>query len=170
MKIDAIVYNSETGSCEKYARMISEQTGVPVYSYGQAKALDAKKVMYISWLTAGKVNGLSKAQQELPLAAVVQVGISPVDEGTEAKTRKSNKIPANTAVFCKQGGLHMNSLKPAYKLAMTAVNKGIYAMLKTKDRDKLTDQERALYGMVTTGEGEPASWDVSDVVAWVKGE
>mgnify|MGYP002624811313 CR=1 FL=1 len=167
--IDAIVYNSETGSCEKYARLISEATGVPVYSYSQAKALNAKKVMYISWLTAGKVNGLAKAQQELPLAAIVQVGITPVDASTEAKTRKANKIPANTAVFCKQGGLHMSNLAAPYKAAMTLVNKAVYAKLKKKDRDSLDEQERALYGMVTTGEGEPANWDVSDVVAWVKG-
>ena len=33
--INAIVYSSCTGSCKKYAQMMSEATGLPVYSLGR---------------------------------------------------------------------------------------------------------------------------------------
>ena len=165
--IDLIVYSSETGSCEKYAQMIAKELNVPAVPMSAAEGRPCKRVLYISWLTAGKINGLSKAMQGFPLAAVMQVGITPVTGETAAKTRKANKIPANTEVFCKQGGLHMDRLSAPYRAAMTVVNKVVLAQLSKKKND-LDDQERALYGMVTTGDGEPADWDVSDVVAWCR--
>ncbi|MBQ9686567.1 MAG: hypothetical protein IJV41_08515 [Oscillospiraceae bacterium] len=164
--IDVIVYNSETGSCKRYAELLSEALNVPAKPFGEAVVLPDKKAMYISWLTAGKISGLGKAMKTLPVAAVVQVGISPVRADTAASTRKANKIPDSVAVFCKQGGLHMSKLSGPFRAIMTVVNKKVLGDLKKKT--ELDAQEKALYQMVTTGEGEPASWDIDDIVAWCK--
>ncbi len=35
--MDAIVYTTNTGSTERYARLLAEETGLPVYSLEEAK-------------------------------------------------------------------------------------------------------------------------------------
>ena len=112
--IDLIVYSSETGSCEKYAQMIAKELNVPAVPMSAAEGRPCKRVLYISWLTAGKINGLSKAMQRFPLAAVMQVGITPVTGETAAKTRKANKIPANNKCIRKATGLFLNSVSKSH--------------------------------------------------------
>ena len=57
----AVVYNSCTGSCKKYAELIAEQLGINAVEFGKAKGLGDGKVIYISWLFAAKIKGLYKA-------------------------------------------------------------------------------------------------------------
>ena len=51
----AVVYNSCTGSCKKYAELISEQLGIPAVEFGKARVAGEGKVIYIGWLFAGKI-------------------------------------------------------------------------------------------------------------------
>ena len=42
----AVVYNSCTGSCKKYAELIAEQLGINAVEFGKAKGLGDGKVVY----------------------------------------------------------------------------------------------------------------------------
>ena len=61
-KPTGIVYTSNTGYTEKYAKLLGEQLGLPVFSAEQADSLpEGTEVLYLGWLMAGVVKGYKKA-------------------------------------------------------------------------------------------------------------
>ncbi len=162
--IAGIIYNSKTGSCEKIARDVAQALGVSAAPMGAAAP--AGKVIYVGWTLAAGVVGLKKAMEKYDIAAVVQVGMGAVTDESAAFARKSNNIPDSIAVFSKQGGFHIKKLPLHFRLIMSLKDKEIVSRLMSKG--ELNMQERATLHMASTGDGEPASWDVSDIVAWAK--
>lgn len=167
--INAIVYNSKTGSCERYARELSRALHIPCYSLDKAPVRSDAQVILVSWVMAGMVMGYKKAAKKLNVAAVVAVGMAPASEKSAAAIREKSQLPADVAVFSKQGAFHLNKLPAPMKLIMKLKVKDIQKQLDAKKAGApLNAQEEALYKMAVTSEGEPASWDVSDIVTWAK--
>lgn len=162
--IAGIIYNSLTGSCERIANDLAKSLGVTAAPMGAAAP--GGKVIYVGWTLAAGVVGLKKAMEKYDVAAVVQVGMGAVTEESAAFARKSNSIPDSIAVFSKQGGFHLKKLPIHYRLIMTLKDKEIVSRLMNKG--ELNLQERATLHMASTGDGEPASWDVSDIVSWAE--
>ena len=52
--MNAIVYTTNTGSTERYARLLARETGLPAYSLAEArKAVPANgEVIYLGWIMA----------------------------------------------------------------------------------------------------------------------
>lgn len=164
--ISAIVYNSLTGSCEKYANLLSAALHVPAFPLSKAKVRADGQVIYIGWVFAGKLTGYKKAAQKFNIAATVHVGMGAVSEGSADFSREKNAVPADTAVFCRQGAFNLNKLPLPLKLIMKMKNKSIVSRLDAKGQ--LNEQEKALYVMASTGVGQPAAWEIDDIVAWAK--
>ena len=80
--------------------------------------------------------------------------------------RAQNSIPACVKVFSLQGGFYMDRLPLLLRLIMKLKNKEIAAGLKKKA--SLDPREQALLTMATTGRGDPAAWDVSEIIDWCK--
>ena len=57
--MDAIVYTSNTGFTEKYAKLLGGKLFLPVYSLEEAKGKLAAgaEIIYLGWLMAGTVKG-----------------------------------------------------------------------------------------------------------------
>jgi hypothetical protein len=167
--IQAIVYNSRTGSCRRYAEELSKALELPVYSLDQLPAALDGEVIFVSWLMAGSITGYAKLIKKASVAAVCAVGMAPVLENSVQQGRQKNRIPGSVAYFCLQGGFHMDKLPLGMQLVMRAVCKDIARKLEVKMKTAaLNEQEQATYTMATQGAGEPASWDVSEIVAWAK--
>ena len=64
--MNAIIYTTNTGSAERYALLLAEQTGLPVYSLTEAKkAVSAgAEVIYLGWIMAGSVKGYAAAARQ----------------------------------------------------------------------------------------------------------
>lgn len=62
MKPSAILYNSNTGFTERYAKMLGEKTGLPVFS-AENPPKKGTAVIYMGWLMAGSVFGYKKPQK-----------------------------------------------------------------------------------------------------------
>lgn len=60
----AIVYTTNTGSTESYARLLSQETGLPAYSMAEAKTqLDRNdEIIYLGWLMANSIKGYAAPQ------------------------------------------------------------------------------------------------------------
>lgn len=116
MECKAIVYSSNTGHTEQYARLLAEKTGLPCVSIQQAcKELPAKTaVIYMGWLIAGFVKDYKKAKRHFCVNAVCAVGLGASGAQIQA-VRKANKIPKETAVFTLQGGMEYKKLTGLYK-------------------------------------------------------
>ena len=162
----AVLYASATGSCRRYAEMISAALGIPAVTKEQMPKVYGEKILYVGWLCAGKIKGYKRASERYNIGAVVQVGMSPVTTESEALGRKKNSVPADVPLFCLQGGLDMKKLPPVYRWIMKPVTKSIAKSLAAKT--ELSEQEKATLEMAQTGYGEPAEWCVDDIVAWCK--
>ncbi len=165
--ISAIIYNSLTGSCEKYANLLSAALHVPAKPLGDFVRPDGQ-VLYIGWTFAGEIMGYKKAAAKYDVAAAVQVGMSGGSEKDAEFARKKNGIPACVKVFSRQGGFYMDKLPLPFRLIMKVKNKEIAERVRKKPSQDARDQ--ALLNMALTGNGDPASWEVEDIVAWCRAQ
>ena len=55
--MNAIIYTTNTGSTERYAKLLAQKTGLPVYSLAEAKkrVFAGAEVIYLGWIMAGSV-------------------------------------------------------------------------------------------------------------------
>lgn len=136
----AIVYTSNTGHTKKYAEIIGEMTGLPIYSLEEAQRKLKKKteIIYMGWLFVGSVKGYRKAAKRFNVRAVCGVGLC--DTGAMLDdVRKSISLPEEVPLFTLQGGID--------KTKLTGINAYMIKMLikmMTKKKDKTEDEVRML--------------------------
>lgn len=163
---EAIIYLSQTGSSKHYAELLSEALGIPAYPLDEAPKAEGR-VIFIGWALQQRTMGLARAKRKYRLAAVIQVGMSPVFPDSNEKGRKLNKIPDDCAFFQVQGGYDEEKLGRIYKKSMRTAGKGIVKRIDELSREReLSAQEKAMREMFVNGKGEPASWDISEIVSY----
>ena len=59
----AIVYTTNAGSTEQYAKLLAQETGLPVYSLAEAKRTlsSGTEIVYLGWIMASTVKGYADA-------------------------------------------------------------------------------------------------------------
>ena len=162
--LSAIVYQSLTGSCKKYAELLSAALHIPAFPMGKEHIREDGKIIFIGWAFAGKIMGYKKAAEKYDVAATVLVCMGAVSEGSAGFVREKNAIPESVQVFCLQGAFNLNKLPLPFKLIMKIKCKDIVSRLEAKGA--LNDQEKALYTMASTDSGQPADWNVDEIVRW----
>ena len=161
--ISAIVYTSNTGYSEQYAKLLGEKTGLPVCYLRDAADFEGKDIIYVGWLMAGIVSGYDKAKKKYNVNAVLGVGMG--ETGTQLDTvRKNNKVPESVPVFVLQGGFDMNKLSGMYKFMMKLMVKKL-----KKDyagRKDLTEGEEAIVDMLYNGGNYVSEKHLERVLEW----
>ncbi len=157
-----ILYTSCTGSCRKYAILLSAALGIPAYRLEDAPVADDSKVIYIGWLFAGKVMGYAEAKKKYIVGALVAVGMSLNPESGVEKLKKSNNVPDYTQIFPAQGAFHLDKLPWYYKILMKYKNPQIVKAVEKIEN--LSPSQEALLRMAKTGDGEPAQWNIDNIV------
>lgn len=137
MKPAAIVYTSNTGHTRKYALLLGEQIGLPVYSLDEANAQlsGGSPAIYLGWIHASHVKGYSGAAKRFSVCAVCGVGLC--DTGTLiTEVRKATSIPEDIPLFTLQGGFDRSKLKGVDKLMITLLTKGLASQKQRSDQDE----------------------------------
>lgn len=140
--IDAILYTSNTGYTEKYAKILGEKTDLPVYSLKDAEKQlpQGRTILYLGWMMAGKIQGYDKAAKRYSVAAVCGVCMGATG-GQIEDARKATKLPENLPIFTMQGGFDMKKLRGTYKMMMSVMAKTVGKKLENKtDRTAEEDQ------------------------------
>lgn len=165
MKTDAVVYTSNTGYTKRYAEMLGEKTGLPVYALSAAKAELARgsRVIYLGWLMAGKVRGYPGAAKRFRVQAVCGVGMGAAGSQLQ-EIRKTNNLPAAMPVFSLQGGFDMNQLRGVYRLMMVIMAKTAGKSLAAK-KDR-TPEENDMLELLTEGGSRVCAEDLAPVLEW----
>ena len=161
----AIVYVSETGHTARYAAILGEKTGLPVYALAEAaKALPrGTEVIYLGWLFASKLKGYKKASKRFRIRAVCAVGLC--DTGTAIpQTRKANAIPSELPLFTVQGGMDKTALRGINRFMLDSLIK----MLNSK-KERGEDDERMLY-LLLHDEDYVCEENLSAVLEWFRGQ
>lgn len=137
MKADAIVYLSNTGHTEQYARMLGQALGLRACSLAQAASQlpGGSRVIYLGWIRASHVSGFSKASKRFSVCAVCGVGLC--DTGTLiGEVRKASSIPDDTPLFTLQGGLDRDRLAGVNKLMIALLRGGLASQKQRSAQDE----------------------------------
>ncbi len=161
MKPIAIVYTSETGHTARYAALLGEQTGLPVYALDEArKALPKKtRILYLGWLFASKIKGYKKASRRFTVCGICGVGLCTTG-ALLGEVRKANAIPDEIPLFTVQGGMDHGKLRGINKSMIQTLTK---FMLKKKDK---TDGEKEMLRLLQTGGDFVCVENLSSPLAW----
>jgi len=122
----AIVYESNTGFTRKYALMLSEKTGLPVFPLETAKSELQKgdEIFFLGWICAGKISGYPKAAKLFSVKGAAGVGIMFPDETTVPQLRENNKI-TEIPLFFLQGGVAPEKLSAIKRKILNMVAKTV---------------------------------------------
>lgn len=166
-----IVYGSRYGSAQRYARALSEQTGLPAVPYQEAPSLrEADTLVYIGGVYAGGVLGLKKVLGRFPMGegrrlVVATVGIAdPALEETRRNLRAAlaRQIPAGileqAQIIHLRGALDYARLSRGHRTLLGLLSR----MLRAAPAENRSAEDNALlesYGkqvdFVDTGALEP---------------
>ena len=169
MKPSAIVYTSNTGFTAQYASLLGGETGLPVYSLEDAlKSLpQSSPIVYLGWLTAGKVQGYDKAVTKFNLQALCAVGMAKSGSQME-DVKKSNNLPQGLPLFALQGGFDLKKLRGIYRLMMLVMSKTVAKKLAAKP-DRTPDEEDML-DLFQNGGNRVSLENLRPVLAWYEEE
>jgi len=161
----AIVYTSNTGHTEKYARLLAGRTGLKAYDLKEAKKSLPRdsSVIYMGWLMAGNVQGYKDAAKLFRVQALCAVGMARGD-GQLTDIRKNHPDTASMPVFCLQGGFEMDKLHGIYKMMMKTMAGTVGKKLSAKpDR---TEEEEEMLKLFLEGGDLVAEEDLDPVSEW----
>lgn len=163
--MDAIIYTTNTGSTERYAILLAQKTGLPVYSLAEAKkrVFAGAGVIYLGWIMAGSVKGYAEAGKRYQVRAVCGVGMG--QTGTQADSvRKKSAVPANIPLFTLQGNFDVKKLHGVYRPMMEIMVKTAgKALAEKKDR---TPEEDDMLDMIRCGGERVKAENLSAVLDW----
>lgn len=165
MKLNAIIYTSNTGYTRQYAVLLGEKTGLPVYSLEEVNksSFSGGSVIYLGWLMAGKIKGYTKAAKQFNVVAVCGVGMGATGSQLD-DLRKNNPLPSNLPVFSVQGGFDLKKLRGIYKFMMTVMTKTLGKKLAdNKDR---TPEEDAMLDLLINGGSCVSEKNLDAVLEW----
>lgn len=140
----AIVYTSNTGFTARYAKMLGEKTGLPVYELDKADALEkGSPILYMGWLFAGSVKGYARAAKKYAIQAVCGVGLC--DTGCLLEeVRRAISLPENIPLFTVQGGMDRSKLRGVNKFMIAMLTKVMAAK-----KDPTADDKRMVELLTT---------------------
>lgn len=167
--MEAIIYTTNTGSAEQYAKMLAEQTGLSVFSMEEAKSEveEESEIIYLGWIIAAQVKGYKTAAKKYKIRAVCAVGMEKTGTRTE-EIRKKTFVPAEVPLFTLQGNFNVKKLHGFYRLMMSMMVKMVTKQLVAKtDR---TQRENEMLEIMLQGGENVRKENLAEVLDWYKRE
>ena len=164
MKLDAIVFTSQTGFTRQYAEMLGQTLSLPVYSLEEAVSQlpGGSRILYLGWVHASHVKGYRQAAKRFSGCAVC--GVGRCDTGTlTTEVRQATAIPEEIPVFTLQGGIERKKLKGIDKLMISMLAKGLASQKQRSPRD-----ERMLQ-LLSRDASYVSRENLTEILDWYKG-
>ena len=118
-----IIYKSKTGHTERYARMLSKELNIPCYSYKDAKVSENDEVIFLSYIYASKIMGLSKILKKYNVKVVIGVGAMPYSKDYLNTLKDTNNI--KLPFFYLRGGIDYSKLNFFFRKFLPVIGKDI---------------------------------------------
>ncbi|MCR4842298.1 MAG: hypothetical protein K5840_03425 [Eubacterium sp.] len=164
---EAVVYISNTGFTRQYADLLSKKLSLKEYSFEEAKKALPKgsRVIFLSWIRKGRVEGYKKAAARFGLDCVVGVGMSiegmEVAEGFRSQTKMGDE-----PFFYVQGGFDFSRLTGMNRFIMKQFRDVMVPRME--GRTDLDEAQMNMLKMFRDG-GNAVSIDrLSPVVEWYR--
>ena len=163
--MNAIIYTTNTGSTECYARLLTQKTGLPAYSLAEAKkrVFAGTEIIYLGWIMAGSVKGYAEAAKRYQVRAVCGVGMGQTGTQTDS-VRKKSGIPADIPLFTLQGNFDVKKLhgvyRPMMEIMVKTAGKGL------AEKSDCTPEEDDMLDMMLHGGERVKEENLSTVLDW----
>ena len=162
-----VIYQSNTGYTEQYAKMLARRLDVPAYPLEKVpKCHLHKEAVFLGWLFAGSIVGYKKCAHKYRVRCAAGVGMSPPTPEMASGLRAAMKIPDSVAVFYLQGGFDITKLKGPMKLIMKVKCREIAGRLSAKP--ELNEAEQATYEMTQHGASCVGTENLAEIIAWYR--
>jgi len=163
-----IVYQSNTGFTEEYAKMLAKAEKMKCFELQQAQEQLTKEteIIYMGPLMAGRIEGLDKAQKKFTLKAACGVGMSPHNAQTLATLSKANYV-VNAPIFYLQGGWAPKKVSWFKRRGVNMVTKSTREQL-VKKGSRRTEEEEAYLKMLLEGGSFVAYQNLDTIRKWLK--
>lgn len=148
-----IIYGSNYGTTEQYAKELSKRTNIEAISFENVQQINKyDKIIYIGGLYAGGVLGMSKTLRKLTniqnkTIIIATVGLAdPTDEKNINNIRNNIKVQISKEIYDKakifhlRGGIDYSKLKFFHKTMM----KLLYNAVKNIPQEKLSAENKAM--------------------------
>ena len=119
----AIIYKSKTGHTERYAKMLSKELNIPCYSYKDAKVSENDEVIFLSYIYASKIMGLSKILKKYNVKVVIAVGALAYSKDYLNALKDANNI--KLPFFYLRGGIDYSKLNFFFRKLLPVIGKDI---------------------------------------------
>ena len=117
------MYKSKTGHTERYAKMLSEELDIPCYSYKEAKVNDNDEVIFLSYIYASKIMGLSKVLNKYNVKVIIAVGALAYSKDYVNTLKQTNNI--DKPFFYLRGGIDYSKLNFIFRKFLPIIGKDI---------------------------------------------
>ena len=150
--MNAIIYTTNAGSTARYAELLAQKTGLPVYSLAEARnaVSTGAEVIYLGWIMAGSIKGYAEAAKRYRVRAVCAVGMGQTGMQTDS-VRKKTAVPADIPLFTLQGNFDVKKLHGVYRPMMELMVKTAGKALAEK-ADRTPEEDDMLDMMLHGGE------------------
>lgn len=157
-----IIYQTNTGSSKQYAELLSEKLGLPLFPLSKSDEADKdEEIIFIGWVMAGDIQGLSQARQKFSrIICVCPVGLS---GGEKSIAEIKSKCSVTEPLFFLPGNFHIDRLTGMYKMMMTMMVK----MLKGKLKEKPVADSDKLMTAMETGVDQVSEEKLDEVIAFL---
>ena len=118
-----IIYKSKTGHTERYAKMLSEELNIPCYSYKDAIVSKNDEVIFLSYIYASKIMGLSKILKKYNVKVVIAVGALAYSKDYLNTLKDANNI--KLPFFYLRGGIDYSKLNFLFRKFLPVIGKDI---------------------------------------------
>ena len=143
-----IIYKSKTGHTERYARMLSKELNIPCYSYKDAKVSENDEIIFLSYIYASKIMGLSKILKKYNVKVVIAVGALAYSKDYLNTLKDANNI--KLPFFYLRGGIDYSKLNFFFRKFLPVIGKDI-----AKDNKDLLNLFKSGGDFVTKNNLEP---------------
>ena len=103
--------------------MLSEELDIPCYSYKEAKVSDNDEVIFLSYIYASKIMGLSKALNKYNIKAIIAVGALAYSKDYVNTLKQTNNI--DKPFFYLRGGIDYSKLNFIFRKFLPIIGKDI---------------------------------------------
>ena len=145
-----IVYTSNTGFTERYARHLAQILKCEALSLKDAISCVRKKseIIYLGWVNAGKIEGLKKASKNFKPICVCGVGIAPPSDEVTVSLMDGNGLH-HLPFFYLHGGFDYDRLRGGNRLKMNIARSLLKKSIDKKENP--TESEKNLLVILNNG-------------------
>ena len=166
--VTAIIYNSLTGHTKQYAELLSAATGLPAYALGEDATAEGQDVIYLSWISAGRITDFAQARRRFRVRCVCASGMSPSTQTLVDKLRRTNGVSESVPLYYLQGGLDLEALPKQFRGVMKLIC--AHTEKKLAGQQTLTPSEEETLKMARGASSAVSRANLEPVLRWYRAQ